>query len=79
MPGEFNLLTGDGTWEPLRQHEVDYAEKTICVFVSMDGNEKAEKKYMGEEAVTFADQMKTSKANKNACMYTYNASFMKTK
>jgi len=45
----------------------------------MDGNEKSEKKYLREEAVTFADQMKTSKANKNACMYTYyTASFMKT-
>ena len=42
MPGEFNLLMGDGTWEPLQQHEVDYAEKILGVFVSMDGNENAE-------------------------------------
>ena len=69
---------GDGIREPLRRHEVNYAEKTLGVFISMDGNEKAEKKYLWEEAVTFADQMKIRKANKNACIYTYTASFMKT-
>jgi len=78
MPGEFNLLMGDGTREPLQRHEVDYAEKTLGVFVSMDGNENAEKNYLREQSITFAEQMKTSKANKNACMYTYTASFMKT-
>ena len=46
MPGEFNLLMGDGIREPLRRHEVNYAEKTLGVFISMDGNEKAEKKYL---------------------------------
>ena len=71
MPGEFNLLMGDGTREPLKRHEVDYAEKTLGVFVSMDGNENAEKHYLREQSVTFDDQMKTSKANKNDCMYTY--------
>ena len=78
MPGEFNLLMGDGTREPLQRHEVDYAEKTLGVFVSMDGNENAENKYLREKSVTFANQMKTSKANKNSGMYTYTASSMKT-
>ena len=44
----------------------------------MDGNEQAEKHYLREQSVTFADQMKTSKTNKNDCMYTYTASFIKT-
>ena len=62
----------------LRRHEVEYAEKTQGIFISMDINEKAEKIYLREEATTFAAQTKTRKANKNACLYTYNASFMKT-
>ena len=78
MPGDFKLLMGDGMREPLQRHEVDYAEKTLGVFVSMDGNENAEKRYLRDQSVTFADQMKTSKANKNDYMYTYTASFMKT-
>ena len=70
-----------GRWhtrELLQWHEVDYAEKTLGVFVSMDGNKNTEKQYLRAESVNFADQMKTSEANKNDCMYTYTASFMKT-
>ena len=43
IPGEFNLLMGDGTREPLRQYEVDYAEKTLGVFVSMEMGIKRQK------------------------------------
>ena len=32
----------NGNRDPLRRHEVHYAEKTLGVCISMDGNEEAE-------------------------------------
>ena len=67
----------NGNRDPLHRHEVHYAEKTLVVCISMDGNEDAEMTRLKEISKPFADQIRTAKCSKNAALYTYNASFMK--
>ena len=44
----------------------------------MDGNEEAKMTCLKAHSKHFADQSTTAKCPKNAALYTYNASFMKT-
>ena len=78
LPGSFTLLDKLGNRAALKRHEVSYAERTLGVCISMNGNEDAEMERLKEHAKLFADQMRTSKCSKNHAIYTYNFSFMKT-
>ena len=42
LPGEFTLMDNNGNRDPLRWHEVHYAEKSLGVCISMDGNKDVE-------------------------------------
>ena len=57
---------------------MDHAEKTLGVYISMDGNEDAELDYLLSMSKTFGSQMKTTKCTKNIALYTYNSSFLKS-
>jgi len=78
LPGEFTLMDKNGNRDPLRRHEVYYVEKILGVFISMDGNEDTEMTRLKAHSKLFANQIRTAKCSKNAALYTYNASFMKT-
>ena len=58
LPGEFTLMDKNGNRDPLRRHEVHYAEKTLGVCISMDGNEDAEMTRLKVLSKTFADQIR---------------------
>ena len=77
-PGEFTLMDKNGNRDPLCRQEVHYAEKTLDVCIFMDWNEEAEMTRLKAHVKLFADQIRTAKCSKNAALYTYNASFMKT-
>ena len=78
LPGSFTLLDRYGTRAPLRRFDVDYADKTLGVFISMDGNEQAEYDHLLSTSRTFALQLKAAKCSKNQALYTFSASFMKS-
>ena len=59
LPGAFTLLDKLGNRAELKRHEVSYAERTLGVCISMDGNEDAEMQRLKDHALLFADQMRT--------------------
>ena len=78
MPGAFSLLDKHGCRHNLKRLEVWEAQKTLGVFLSMDGNQKAQFLFLRDEAIKYADQLRSSKCNKNTALYTYNSCFMKS-
>jgi hypothetical protein len=44
----------------------------------MDGNQRAQILSLKEAAIIFADQIRSSKCDKNTALYTYNSCFMKS-
>ena len=55
-----------------------HADKTLGVFIAMDGNEEAEIEHLKKVSETFCHQLRTAKCAKNASMYTLQYSLMKT-
>ena len=68
----------NGNRDPLCRHEVHYAEKTLGVCISIDGNDEAEMTCLKDHSKLFVDQIRISKCSKNAALYTYNSSFVKS-
>ena len=78
MPGQLTVRDQHGHRIPLRRHEPHHAEKTLGVFVALDGNQEAEYDYLLEHSKTFADQLKPQRIARNNAMYAFQASFLKT-
>ena len=78
LPGDFTLLDRYGARAPLRRFEVSHADKTLGIFISMDGNETAEYDHLVHTSKTFALQMRAAKCTKNQALYTFSSSFMKS-
>jgi hypothetical protein len=78
MSGSFTLIDKHGNRETLRRLEVWQVQKTLGVFLAMDGNQRAQFLFLKEAAITFADQIRSSKCDKNTALYTYNTCFMKS-
>ena len=76
LPGEFTLTNPHGDQQPLQRYEPSHAEKTLGVFISMDGNEQAEIAYLKQQCITFGAQMKASTCTKNEALYTFTASLL---
>ena len=77
MPAEFTLTDKDGNRHPLVRLEVSEGRKSLGVYIAVDGNEKAQKKYLIEMARTYAEQIRTSQTTPDTAMYTYKACFLK--
>ena len=45
-PGEFSIQNKDGTQTPLVRYEASHADKTLGVYIAMDGYEDAEIKHL---------------------------------
>ena len=78
LPGEFTLMNKDSDHAPLCCFNVAHADKTLGVFISMDGNEDAAKHHLKSMALTFGSQMRSSKCSKAAALFTLKSSFMKS-
>ena len=78
MPGEFTIQNKDGIQATLKRHEISHADKTLGVFIAMDGNEEAEIEHLKKLSEKFGHQLRTAKCEKNASMYTLQYSLMKT-
>jgi hypothetical protein len=52
--------------------------KTLGVFLAMEGNQRAQFLFLKEAAIIFADQIRSSKCDKNTALYTYTSCFMKS-
>ena len=78
MPGEFTIQNKDGIQAPLKRYEVSHADKTLGVFIAVDGNEEAEIEHLKKLSEKFGHQLRTAKCEKNASMYTLQYSLMKT-
>jgi hypothetical protein len=52
--------------------------KPLGVFLAMDGNQRAQFLFLKEAAIILADQIRSSKCDKNTALYTYNSCFMKS-
>ena len=78
MPGPFTLIDKHGTRQQLKRMNVEMAEKTLGVFLGMDGNNRCQFRHLQEEAVKFGDQIRSSKCDRNTALYTYNNCFLKS-
>jgi hypothetical protein len=78
MPGSFTLIDKHGNRETLKRLEVWQVQKNLGIFLAMDGNQWAQFLFLKEAAIIFADQIRTSKCDKNIALYTYNSCFMKS-
>ena len=78
LPWDFTIENSSGKRCPLPRFEVSHADKTLGVFLSMDGNEEAKIYYLTKLSRDFGNQLRTSKCDKNAAIYTLQFSFMKT-
>ena len=72
LPRKFTILDHQGQRQPLQRFEVDHADKTLGVYISMDGNKDTKLEYLRSMSKTFDAQMKSSKFTKNIALYTYN-------
>jgi hypothetical protein len=78
MPGSFTLVDKHSNREILTRLEVWEAQKTLGVFLAMDGNQRAQFLFLREKSKEFANQIRSSKCDKNTALYTYNSCFMKS-
>jgi hypothetical protein len=78
MTGSFTLIDKHSNRETLKRLEIWQAQKTRGVFLAMDGNQWAQFLFLKEAATIFADQIRSSKCDKNTAFYTYNNCFMKS-
>ena len=69
LPGEFSIQNKEGIQETLKRYEVSHADKTLAVFIAMDGNEEAEIEHLKKMSESFCHQLRTVKCEKNASMY----------
>ena len=68
--GEFSIQNKDGAQTPLVRYEASHADKTLGVYIAVDGNEDAEIKHLRGLSQKFSNQLRTPKCEKNASMYT---------
>jgi len=78
LPGEFTIQDRTGVTFPLQRYEVSHADKTLGVFIAMDGNKDTEIAYLTKVSATFGQQVRTTKCEKNAAIYALQFSLMKT-
>ena len=78
MPGEFTLRDKAGQAFPLRRLEPGEAEKTLGVYIAMDGNHRRQLEYLRNIAITFGLQVRSVSCPKSHVLYTFAASFMKS-
>ena len=78
LPGEFTIQDKTGSTFPLQRYEVSHADKTLGVYIAMDGNEEEEIAYLTKVSTKFGQQLRTAKCEKNAAIYALQFSFMKT-
>jgi hypothetical protein len=76
MPGDLVVKDHQRVPAVLRRFEVSHSEKTLGVFVAMDGNIKAQKEYLLGISKEYADRIRTRKLHKNDAMYTFRASLL---
>ena len=68
----------DHSRHPMQRYDVDRAERTLGVFLSMDGNEDAQFNYLLDQSRKYATQILTSKCTEDAAEYSLRSSFLKT-
>ena len=78
MPGSFTLIDKHGTRRELKRMNAEEAEKTLGVYLAMDGNDGRQFRHLHEEAVKFGDQIRSSKCDNNTAFYTYTNCFLKS-
>ena len=79
MPGDINLRTGTLTTETLRRldpHET--VDKTLGVYLAMDGNNSREIEHLKTEVQRFCETVRTQKIECNDAWYIFEHSIMKT-
>ena len=76
--GEFSIQNKYDVQTPLVRYEASHADKTLGVYIAMDGNEDAEIKPLTELSKKFSNQLRTAKCAKNSSMYILQYSLMKT-
>ena len=67
-----------GVSHPLRRLHADAAEKTLGVFISMDGNQRRQAACLKEVSTTFGQRIRASPCPKLHALYTFSASYMKS-
>ena len=78
MPGEISIKDCNRQRVTLQRHDVSHAEKTLGVYVAMDGNQAAEKEYLLAKSMEFRNQLCCQRVAKNDVLYTYRSSFLKS-
>lgn len=79
VPGSIQVRSTDGTsTEVLQQYEPSHSEVILGVYLSMDGNKKAQKAHLRGKAIEFGNYLRKNSASRNDAWYTLNQSFMKT-
>ena len=70
LPGEFSIQNKDVIQATLKRYGVSHANKTLGVYIAMDGNEEAEIENLTTLPEKFGHQLRTARCEKNASMYT---------
>ena len=73
LPGEFTLTDQHGARHPLRRYPPSHAERTLGVYISMDGNQLAEIRYLKEKCTTFGAKLRSSSCTMNEAIYTFES------
>ena len=78
MPGNLSVKDSAGNRRTLDRHEPSHAEKTLGVYVSLNGDQQAEINYLRSVSEEFALQMRGTARTQEEAIYTFKSSLMKT-
>jgi hypothetical protein len=65
IPADITMIDPDGKRVPLQRHEPDHAELTLGYYLSMDGNETQEVRYLTRQVEEFSSQARTGDLSKS--------------
>ena len=78
ISGNVTMNDKHGHPHPLQCLDTDAAEKTLGVFIAMDGNQKRHTEYLTNISTTFGCSILHSLCPKNHTLYTFSALYMKS-
>ena len=79
LPGDISINTVDDEGRAvLLRYEASVAQKTLGVFLAMDGNNIEETRYLRQKAVDFAECVRTGFLSRQDATYALHRTIMKT-
>ena len=77
-PGDILVRDADGDTKILQRLEPHEAIETLGIYISMDGNQKAEVKKLRDKAAEFAEHVRTGFVTRDEAWHALNTTIMKT-